>query len=67
MPENMTCDYCGKIREEIKFFIGASLAEDIDWTMWEGSAKTSCDNPECWAKGRAESKIIINAYVKALS
>ena len=51
MKDVLTCDYCGKEKEEMSFVIGASIEKD--WVMWEGTGKVSC--PECWDKGKADS------------
>lgn len=56
-PAEMSCDYCGKKKEEISFMIGASLGPE--WTMWEGTGKTSCDNLGCWQRGELESKEVM--------
>jgi len=58
MSKNKTteikCAYCGKVRTEVKFMIGASVGPE--WTMHEGTAKMSCDNEVCWEKGRTEGR-----------
>ena len=58
--DKLVCDYCGKVKEEMTFVIGASLEKD--WVMWEGTGKVSC--PECWEKGKEESAKIMRGLVK---
>lgn len=65
MPEKLICDYCGKVRTSVAFFIGASLTPD--WTKWEGTAKVSCDSEVCFLAGREESAKAVDAHVKSLS
>ena len=57
----MICAYCGQRKEHAVFFIGAKLDEDIGWTMHEGTGKMSC--PNCYPKGKAEAKFVIDKYV----
>ena len=46
--ENKTiCEFCGKEKEGIGFFIGATNIPD--WCMIAGSGKIAC--PECYKKG----------------
>ncbi len=59
--QKMQCDYCGKIREQMMFIIGAALNNDIDWIMHEGTGKISCTNPDCRAKAETEAGAIIAA------
>lgn len=55
----MTCDYCGKVRDQIIFCIGAS--KKADWVLHQGSGKVSC--PECWEIGRKEGEEIIDKHI----
>ena len=57
--EKLICSYCGKVKNEISFFIGASLK--VDWTMWEGTAKVSCDNERCYLNGKEEARKLIDS------
>lgn len=59
----MKCEYCGKEKEEMGFFIGASNVPD--WVMNEGTGKISC--PDCYKIGRTEGKAAIDAHIKSLS
>ena len=59
----LKCDYCGKIKKEVSFFIGASL-DSRDWVMWEGTGKVSCNCDECFNQGKDESEKSTN-FVKA--
>jgi len=53
MKEQKTiCEYCGKEKEGLSFFIGASTK--ADWCMIEGTGKMTC--PECYEKGMNEGK-----------
>lgn len=63
---NMKCDYCGKTKEKMSFYIGASLGNDNEWTMWEGTGKMSCGDPKCHAKGKAESKQAVDRHVASV-
>ena len=56
--DKLVCAYCGEVKEEVSFFIGAS--NEPDWVMNEGTGKISC--PNCYDKGRAEGQ---DAIVKA--
>lgn len=60
-----TCAYCGKRKEGIGFFIGASLPKDKDWTMWEGTGKVSC--PSCHEKGAKESGEAVGRHIQGHS
>ena len=57
--EKLICSYCGKVRNGISFFVGASLK--ADWTMWEGTSKVSCDNEGCYLYGKEESGKLIDS------
>lgn len=56
------CAYCGRVREKLMFVIGAS--KDVDWVMWEGTGKMSCDNPVCWEKGKSEGQKAIERHTR---
>ena len=53
--DKLVCEYCGKEKAEVSFFIGAS--PEADWCMHEGTGKVSC--PDCHPKGVAEAKMVI--------
>lgn len=57
------CDYCGKHKEGLGFFIGASLKPD--WTLVEGTGKITC--PDCYAKAVAEGKVAIDNHCRFIS
>jgi hypothetical protein len=57
---NLTCQYCGKQREEFMFVIGASIT--ADWCMHEGTGKVSC--PDCYEIAQKEATDRINRKVK---
>ena len=42
----MKCDFCGKVKKEVHFAIGAS--NKPDWCIIEGSGKMAC--PICYPK-----------------
>ena len=50
----LKCDYCGKVKKEVSFYIGAAL-DSRDCVMWEGTGKVSCDCEKCFSQGRNES------------
>ena len=54
--EKVICEYCGKEKNEVSFYIGASL--EPDWCMHEGTGKIAC--PNCYDKAQIEAQIIIN-------
>lgn len=57
----LICDYCGKVKKEVSFFIGASLKPN--WTMHEGTGKISC--PECYNIGSKEGQLRIEKYINS--
>lgn len=50
------CEYCGKEKEGLSFYIGAS--KEPDWTMIEGTGKITC--PDCYNKASAEGQARIH-------
>ena len=40
------CEYCGKEKDGLAFWIGASPKDNPDWTMVEGTGKVAC--PDCY-------------------
>lgn len=56
--ENITCNYCGKIKEELTFVIGASI--EPEWCMHEGTGKMSC--PDCFLKAKREGQERIKQF-----
>ena len=50
------CDYCGKEKEGLSFYIGAS--NKPDWTMVEGTGKMTC--PDCYEKAMTEGQEAIH-------
>ena len=59
----MTCAYCGAVREQIMFCIGAS--KKADWVLQEGTGKVSC--PACWERGKEEGREAINNHIAAFN
>jgi hypothetical protein len=58
--DKLICEYCGKVKQEIIFAIGAS--NKADWCMHEGTGKVSC--PDCYAKASKEAQDIIHKIIK---
>jgi sarcosine oxidase delta subunit len=59
--KQLKCDYCGTVKEEIGFFIGA--AKTADWCMVQGTGKMTC--PACYEKAMAEGRAAIDRHVAA--
>lgn len=59
--DTLQCEYCGTIKNEVIFVIGAS--NKPDWCMHEGTGKVSC--PECYNKGQAEGQARIKKYIES--
>ncbi len=59
-PEQLTCAYCGAIKQEISFFIGASTKKD--WCMIEGTGKMTC--PLCYDKAATEGQAAIDRHIQ---
>jgi hypothetical protein len=57
--EQLTCDYCGAVKQEISFCIGA--ARKPEWTMVYGTGKLTC--PACYDKAMAEGRATIDKHV----
>ena len=54
--KNITiCEYCGKTKNGIGFFIGASKVPD--WCMVEGTGKIAC--PNCYENAQKEAQDLI--------
>ena len=58
--EKLTCTYCGAVKEEIIFCIGASSKKD--WCMVEGTGKMTC--PACYDKAMNEGKAAIERHIQ---
>jgi hypothetical protein len=54
------CEYCGLVKEEFTFVIGASSKPD--WCMVEGTGKMAC--PTCYPTAMAEGVAAIDRHVK---
>jgi hypothetical protein len=50
--DKLVCDYCGKVKEEVSFYIGAST--EPDWVMIEGTGKITC--PICWERASLDGQ-----------
>jgi Zn-finger protein len=61
--EKLTCSYCGKVKKEVSFFIGASSFPN--WTMHEGTGKISC--PDCYFIGSKEGQAVIEKYINSIN
>lgn len=72
--DGRVCDYCGKTREVVRFFIGAQplrtrdgeLTAPQDWTLHEGTGKLSCDDITCHVKAEAEAKAAIDRHCASM-
>ena len=60
---SIKCEYCGRVRKETIFVIGAS--RKADWVMHEGTGKIAC--PDCHEIGEAEGQKRIDAHVRAVN
>ncbi len=58
--DKLVCAYCGKVKEEVSFYIGAS--KDPDWVMVEGTGKIAC--PGCWERASLEGQEVIRKVTK---
>lgn len=58
--DNLICDYCGQVKSEVSFFIGAS--REPSWLMVEGTGKITC--PECYDKAVQEGSEAIDRHIK---
>jgi len=54
------CEYCGKTKEGLSFFIGATNTPD--WCMIEGTGKMAC--PDCYVKASKEGQDRIHQHIK---
>ena len=57
------CNYCGKEKEGLSFWIGASV--EPDWTMVEGTGKIAC--PDCYKKAMAEGQEAIKRHIASVN
>jgi len=57
----LMCAYCGKVKEEVSFVIGA-CGKKPDWCMIYGTGKMAC--PECYEKASKEGSDAADNYVK---
>jgi len=55
------CDFCGKVKNEVIFCIGASSKND--WCMVEGTGKMTC--PDCYELAMLEGEAIIESHIAA--
>ena len=59
MRDQIECAYCGKVKKEVIFCIGASSKKD--WCMVEGTGKMAC--PDCYDTAMAEGQTAIKNYI----
>jgi hypothetical protein len=52
----LECEFCGKVKEEFSFMIGAAVK--ADWCMHEGTGKISC--PDCYDTAQTEATNVID-------
>jgi hypothetical protein len=57
-PRETVCEFCGKKKPGLSFFIGATPTPD--WCMIEGTGKISC--PDCHDRAQAEAHKVIEAF-----
>ena len=57
----LKCDFCGSVKKEVSFFIGAKREADTGWCMVEGTGKMACD--KCYPLASKEAQIILNKLV----
>ena len=55
----LVCAFCGAVKHEVSFMIGAS--SKADWCMIYGTGKMSC--PSCYTKASAEGSAAVDKYV----
>jgi len=60
---SIKCEYCGKVKAEDTFFIGATNIPD--WCMIEGTGKIAC--PDCYEVASAEGQSRIRGHVRAIN
>ena len=51
----LVCAFCGKVKEEVSFIIGA-CSKKPDWCMIYGTGKMAC--PDCYEKGSKEAEVL---------
>ena len=54
------CHYCGRVKEEVSFYIG--YCPEPDWVMVEGTGWIAC--PDCCDKAIKEGQERINGTTK---
>lgn len=59
----LICAYCGAVKAEVSFVIGASRVPD--WCMIYGTGKMSC--PACYTKASAEGSAAVDRHVAAVN
>ena len=65
--KQITCDYCGKVKKEVSFTIGACSPKHAgkDWCMIFGTGKMAC--PDCYEKASAEGRKAVDNHIAAYS
>ena len=58
-PDKLICEFCGAVKNEVIFVIGASSKPD--WCMVEGSGKMTC--PDCYHEAMEEGQERIDRYI----
>lgn len=56
----LVCAFCGKVKEEVSFIIGA-CSKKPDWCMIYGTGKMAC--PDCYEKGSKEGSDAVNKHI----
>jgi hypothetical protein len=57
-PLETVCEFCGKKKPGLAFFIGATPTPD--WCMVEGTGKICC--PDCYDRAQAEARKVIEEF-----
>ena len=60
LDDKLVCDYCGKTKDEITFFIGAT--KKPDWCMIYGTGKMAC--PDCYEKASKIGSDLVDRHIE---
>lgn len=61
-PDKLVCEYCGAVKTEITFVIGACSKPGTDWCMVYGTGKMAC--PACYKKATEEAEAAEKGWEK---
>ena len=69
VPKNgrdyIQCHYCGKVKTEVIFVIGACRSDRPDWCMVEGTGHMAC--PDCYPRASLAGQEAIDQHVAAVN